>query len=65
MKGGTNSDKVFVQKLIHGIAEGSSIFSNGVARAMKKILETVNDPEGLKEPGPPWPLMWVIPRLNP
>jgi len=49
MKGGTNSDMAFVKKLVKAIADGSSIFSNGVARAMKKILEKRKDSEGLKE----------------
>ena len=49
MEGSTNTDMAFVKKLIKTIADGSSIFSDGVPRAMEKILKERKDSERLKE----------------
>ncbi|UCD58985.1 MAG: hypothetical protein JSV16_07735, partial [Candidatus Hydrogenedentota bacterium] len=47
--GGSATDHQFLTSLLYGIADGTSLFSGGVARAMQHVIGRVKNKEALKE----------------
>ena len=47
--GGTATDREFITKLLNGIADGTSLFSQGMARALNHIIGEIEDSTALKQ----------------